>query len=214
MQSNRKPVVAPTDSSVRQRGGERVDASMVGYARASVSDPDNRRQLDELVQAGVAPSDVFMDAEVGRSTERPAWASLLSRLERGDTLVVVSGDRLGRSLAEVAKIFEDLNRRNVVLKILATRIDTRTSSGRAAFDALAGLAQIDRELARERTAFGLRKARDRGVVGGREETYTDDQIVVAMAKHGSHAKAAKAVGASKITMIRRTRKLEQKGKPA
>ncbi|MGI4811922.1 MAG: recombinase family protein [Janthinobacterium lividum] len=204
---NYVPIVTSTvPDKVRAEG----DPPMIGYARVSMSDQNNQRQIDELVKAGVAAVDIFTDTGSGKSMDRPGWLACWRQLDEGDVLVVHSGDRLGRNLIEVMKVIEDLHKRGVTLKILTMDLDTRTPVGRMIFSVMASFAQFERELIHERTMHGLQKARERGVVGGRAKTYTNEQILEAMKKYGSHEKAGKAIGASKITMIRRTKEIEGK----
>jgi DNA invertase Pin-like site-specific DNA recombinase len=81
--------------------------------------------------------------------------------------------------------------------------------GRLIFHILMTVAQFEREWSNERSMHGLMKARERGTLGGRHKTYTDEQITDAMAKaKNNYEKAAKLIGARKITMIRRWKKLK------
>ena len=76
-----------------------------GYVRTSRprvselagSDPETQRQ--QLLAAGVALSHIYQDAGISGTSgtnSRRSWHSLDSRLAQGDTLVVVSIDRIGR----------------------------------------------------------------------------------------------------------------------
>jgi DNA invertase Pin-like site-specific DNA recombinase len=76
---------------------------------------------------------------------------------------------------------------------------------------LVTVAQFEREWSNERSLHGLIKARARGVRGGRLKTYTDVEIAAAMKKtKGNYEKAGKLIGAKKITMIRRWKKMPGK----
>jgi DNA invertase Pin-like site-specific DNA recombinase len=71
------------------------------------------------------------------------------------------------------------------------------------------VAQFEREWSLERTMHGLRKARERGVMGGALKQYTDEQIEEAVAAAGGPQaanvwlNAANAIGCSKPTVMRR-----------
>jgi len=79
------------------------------------------------------------------------------------------------------------------------------------FHILVTVAQFEREWSNERSLHGLIKARERGVRGGRLKTYTDIEIAAAMKKtKGNYEKAGEIIGAKKITMIRRWKKMPGK----
>lgn len=182
---------------------------MVGYARVSMSDQNNQRQIDELVRFGVAAVDVFTDVASGKNMDRPGWEACWKDLREGDLLVIHSLDRLGRDLLEVVKTIRALHDKGANLKVLSMDIDTRTPVGQLIFHVMAAFAQFERELILERTRHGLAKARERGVVGGRQRKWTDEQIEEAVRLHGVLG-AARALKASKVTIIRRMREIEEK----
>ena len=70
-----------------------------GYARVSKAD-DARNletQLRELEAYGVRRDLVCTEEASGRTMDRPGWRELRSRLQPGDTIVVVFLDRFGRT---------------------------------------------------------------------------------------------------------------------
>ena len=85
-----------------------------GYVRTSRSrvselagcDPQTQRLL--LLAAGVALSHIFQDAGTSGTNSRRGWHSLDPRLGQGDTLVVVSIDRIGRRWLEIMGKTHDL----------------------------------------------------------------------------------------------------------
>jgi DNA invertase Pin-like site-specific DNA recombinase len=86
----------------------------------------------------------------------------------GDTLVVWRLDRLGRSMAHLVTLIEELLKRQVGLRSLCDgAIDTTTASGEPVFHLFSALAQFERRLIQERTRAGLAAARARGKHGGR-----------------------------------------------
>jgi DNA invertase Pin-like site-specific DNA recombinase len=195
------PVLASTvPDRVREPGGQ----FMVGYARVSTSDQSVQRQVDELVKFGVAAVDIFSDMASGKNMDRPGWELCNKMLEAGDMLVVHSLDRLGRNLEEVIKVERDLRERNITLKVLAQDINTATASGRLVFHILMTVAEFEREWGRERIMHGIQKARERGIKGGSDPKYTNEQIEQAMANNGGNLRlAAREIGCSKVTVMRR-----------
>ena len=93
-------------------------ALLVGYARVSTEDQATRRQLDELRAAGCR--EVLEEHASGGDRSRPVLAQALARLRPGDTLVVVSLDRLARSLSHLLAVIEGLQGRGCSSAACAT----------------------------------------------------------------------------------------------
>jgi DNA invertase Pin-like site-specific DNA recombinase len=108
----------------------------------------------------------------------------LKALRKGDTLVVWKLDRLGRSLAHLVAVMDDLNKRGIGLKVLTghgAHIDTTTPAGKMVYGIFAALAEFERELLSERTKAGLAAARARGRKGGRKPKMTPAKLRLAQA---------------------------------
>src|SRR5205085_4767549 len=106
----------------------------------------------------------------------------LSHLRSGDTLVVWSLDRLGRSLRHLIDTVTGLQERGIGFKSLQESIDTTTSGGKLVFHIFGALAEFEREIIRERTNAGLQAARARGRRGGRPKLQVLDPRKVALAR--------------------------------
>jgi len=190
--------------------------NMFGYARVSMKDQSNQRQIDELVKFGVPALNIFTDTASGKNMDRPGWHQLMNQLFEGDMLVVHSIDRLGRDLVEVNKVARTLEERKVSLKFLSQDIDTRTTTGRLIFNMILTVAQFEREWALERAMHGLARARDRGRLGGAKPKKGDDVVEAAIMKHGgplgdrAFEKAAKETKYSVGTMRRRWKAIEER----
>ena len=98
------------------------------------------------------------------------------RLQRGDTVVVVALDRLGRSLSGVIRTIETLTEAGVLLKSLREGIDYSTATGRMLAGIFAALAGYERELMHERAAAARAAARARGRHTGRPAKLTAAQV--------------------------------------
>jgi len=136
-----------------------------GYARVSTKEQKLDLQMDALKKEGC--QEIFEDQISGAKSERPQLAKLLEKLRDGDVLVVWKLDRLGRSLVELVKLVNMLAEKGVGLKSLSDPIDTTSSQGRFVFNIFASLAELERDIIRERTKAGLSAARSRGRIGGR-----------------------------------------------
>lgn len=178
---------------------------MVGYARVSTGDQSAEAQVVQLRAAGVER--VWTETASGALRERPVLEQLLGQvLQRGDTLVVVRLDRLGRSLRHLLEVVDTLTSAGVGLRSLHESIDTTTPSGRMVLSVFGALAEFERELIRERTTAGLAAARAQGRVGGRPRTLSaehDEQIRALHAQRSTPTEIARIMRVSRATVYRR-----------
>ena len=91
----------------------------------------------------------------GAKERRPALDRLLADLRPGDTVLVTSLDRLGRSTKHLLQLFDLFDRKGVRLVSLRESIDSATPAGRLLRTLLAAVAEFERELIMERTAAGI-----------------------------------------------------------
>lgn len=146
-----------------------------GYARVSTTDQNTALQLTALKKAGC--KQVFKDEGIsGATTKRPALARCLKALQPGDTLIVWKLDRLGRSVRDLIHMLDDFKDRGVKFRSLTEAIDTDTPTGRAMWQMIGVLAELERSLIGERTRAGLQAARARGVKVGRKLKLTASQL--------------------------------------
>ncbi|WP_175010189.1 recombinase family protein [Cellulosimicrobium sp. TH-20] len=181
-------------------------AHVYGYARVSTTAQNLDAQVDALTSAGgVDVRDVVVEKASGRREDRPELARVLAQLREGDTLVVTKLDRLGRSAAHVARLVRDLDERGVTLRSLSETLDNSSAAGHLMVQVLAAVAQMEADLARERTLDGVAAARARGRVGGRPTVMAPDRVAaarVALAGGQSRAAVARALGVSRDTLYR------------
>src|SRR5271166_3348349 len=145
-----------------------------GYARVSTEDQNPAMQLAALKKAGCKT--VFKDEVTGAHVNRPALTRCLKILDTGDTLIVWKLDRLGRSLRDLIAMLDDLRDRGIGFQSLTEAIDTETPTGRAMWQMIGVLAELERSLIVERTRAGMQAARARGVRPGPKKKLTRKQI--------------------------------------
>jgi DNA invertase Pin-like site-specific DNA recombinase len=152
-----------------------IEKSMlIGYARISTQDQNLKLQIEALKKAGCKK---ILDDEIsGSRADRPGLNKALEILRKGDTLVVWKLDRLGRSVKNLIDMVGNLKKQGIQLKSLTDSIDTNTPSGRFFFHVMASLAEMERELAVERTRAGLAIARQLGRRGGRKRKMTISKV--------------------------------------
>lgn len=149
----------------------------IGYARVSTGGQMLERQLDALTAAGCPK--IFADKKSGKNTLRPELKACHTFLDPGDTLVVPSLDRYGRSLQDLINMVAELRDRGIGFTSLHENLDTTTPGGRLVFHVFAALAEFIRELIVIGTNEGLAAARARGRVGGRPSVATEEVIKAA-----------------------------------
>ena len=120
---------------------------LIGYARISKADGSQSLALqrDALREAGVSDDAIYEDQASGQREDRPGFAAFLKAARQGDVIVVWRLDRLGRNLRHLVNLVQDLNDRDIGIRVLAGQgasIDTTTPSGKLVFRALRGFGGI------------------------------------------------------------------------
>jgi DNA invertase Pin-like site-specific DNA recombinase len=172
-----------------------------GYARVSTDNQNPAMQLAALKKAGCRT--VFKDEVTGAHVNRPALARCLRAVETGDTLIVWKLDRLGRSLRDLIAMLDDFKQRGVKFRSLTEAIDTETPTGRAMWQMIGVLAELERSLIAERTRAGVKAAKRRGVKFGPKVKLTPDRLTHArkLVEQGkTPTEAAKIIGIGRSTL--------------
>ncbi len=175
----------------------------IGYARVSTEDQNPDLQLSALKQAECQR--IFTDKATGAHLQRPELAKCLKALAEGDTLTVWKLDRLGRSLRDLIGLLDDLKARGVTFRSLTEAIDTITPAGRAMWQMVGILAELERSLIQERTKAGRAAALARGVRMGRKPKLTSQQVTHARKLIGQgehHDTVAQSLNVSRRTLYR------------
>jgi DNA invertase Pin-like site-specific DNA recombinase len=146
----------------------------MGYCHVSTDDQNSDLQLATLKRAGCKR--IFTDKASGAHVKRPELAKCLKALTAGDVLVVWKLDRLGRSLRDLITLLDDLKARGVAFRSLTEAIDTATATGRAMWQMVGILAELERALIQERTKADRAAAKARGVKMGRKPLLSAQQV--------------------------------------
>ena len=92
---------------------------LIGYARVSTRQQSTDRQQVDILAAGVRRDDLYVDHGIsGARASRPDFDRALDALEDGDTLVITTLDRLGRSTQNMLAFAEELHDRGAGLRVL------------------------------------------------------------------------------------------------
>lgn len=192
-----------------------TQARSIGYARVSTSDQDESRQVEDILNAGVRRTDLYTDHGVsGAREKRPGLDAALAAMEAGDTLVITTLDRLGRNAGHMITLADRLKHEGKHLKVLnlgGQSLDTSTPMGSMLFLIMAGIAQMEHDIKRERIqdSNAKRKARG-GDLGGRREQFGEDVVrgVQRDIEAGiSVTEATQKRGMSRQTYYRRAREI-------
>lgn len=135
---------------------------ILGYARVSTDDQNTENQIDALVKAGCKRENIYQDVASGGVYDQPQLHRALEHLRRGDLLVVWKFDRLSRSLGDLIRIIERVEKSGADFKSLTESIDTSTPAGRVMFHMLGAFAEFERAMVKERTHLGLKRAKANG----------------------------------------------------
>ncbi len=195
--------------------GERLGL-LIGYARCSTDSQDLTAQRDALAGLGVAEDRVYVDHGLtGTNRARPGLREALAAGRAGDTLVVTKLDRLARSLPDARDIVDELTQRGVKLNIGGSVHDPGDPIGRLLFNVLAMIAEFEADLARLRTREGMKVARAKGRLRGKQPKLKPSQEahLVGLWRDGEHTSAelADLFGVARSTVYRAIKRAEPSG---
>jgi len=141
--------------------------AILGYARVSTQDQDLSGQLEALKAAGATT--VYREKISGARADRPQLVKLMATIKPGDVVTVTKLDRLGRSTRELLDLIDRIGKAGAAFRSLGDPLwDTSSAQGRLLSTLLAGIAEFERELIRERTGEGRKRAMANGVKFGRK----------------------------------------------
>ncbi|MBS2212228.1 recombinase family protein [Carboxylicivirga mesophila] len=151
------------------------------YCRVSLSNgsqtTENQKiRLVEYATNNQLDYDIFEETESTRKT-RPVKQALLKKLRQNeyDAVIVYKLDRWARSSTELILDTKELVDKSVGFISLSDHLDFSTAAGKLQFQILSAFAEFERELIRERTIEGLRRAKQQGKKGGRPQGSKDSK---------------------------------------
>lgn len=100
-----------------------------GYARVSTKEQNEARQISALKEFGISERDIYVDKVSGKSFDRPEYKRLMNVIRKGDLVVILSIDRLGRNYTEVQEQWRYITKElKADIKVLdMPLLDTRTN---------------------------------------------------------------------------------------
>src|SRR3954453_10377432 len=146
----------------------------LGYARVSTYGQTLDAQLEQLRGAGCTK--IYREKVTGAHSDRRQLLKMLDGLAPGDVVTVTRIARLARSTFALFAIVKRIADAKAQFRSLAEPwADTGTSTGRLMLAVLGGLADVERDLIRTRTAEGRSRAKARGKHMGRPPSLTPAQ---------------------------------------
>lgn len=150
--------------------------ALIGFARVSTIGQSYEEQVKQLENVGCFK--IFTGKNSGaKNKNRARLDELMNFVREGDVVVVTKLDRLGRSTSQILNLYEELESRGIGLKSLDGMIDTEKRNDpfdKVKFVFMAALAEMERNLIRERTMEG-RLAKGEEGKGGRLKAITDEE---------------------------------------
>ena len=145
------------------------------YARVSTKKQSSGSQVEAARQRGIPTKNIVIEVASGAKHDRPKLNELLTKLERGDTLVTYKLDRLARSLQHLMAVVKDLKERGIAFETLDGISTKDGATGNLVLPIFGAVAEFERALILERTLAGLAVARAEGKVSGRKRSMTPEQ---------------------------------------
>ncbi len=183
------------------------------YARVSTADQSCARQVAELTEfaarAGHAVEGVYLETGSGARADRAVRARVmaLAQARKIDVILVSELSRWGRSTLDLLATLRALESWGVSLVAQSgMAFDLASPHGRMMATLLAGIAEFERDLLRERVRSGIAAAKARGKVLGRragDRPVADrlgPEVIAAVEAGRSYRWIARDLGISKNTV--------------
>lgn len=141
----------------------------------------------------------------GAKSSRPALDRMILDSEAGliESVVVYSFSRFARSTKHLILALEQFDKLKIRFVSITENIDTSTAFGRTIFQIIASIAELERELIRDRVRTGLKNAKAKGKLLGAKKKYTNSEIFKQLRANGMTIREiAKTVNCSTATVLR------------
>lgn len=148
----------------------------VGYIRVSSKDQNPDRQYKAMKEYGILKKNIYMDQISGKNFSRPEYRKMISKLKKGDVLVIKSIDRLGRNYGEILEQWKKITKEIgadievIDMPLLSTKTGPDDLTGIFIADLvlqiLAYVAETERTFIKQRQAEGIAVAKAKGIKFG------------------------------------------------
>lgn len=182
----------------------------LGYVRVSTTEQNPDRQVAALVEQGVAEENIWKEEESGKTTtNRPVLQALGRFARRGDRVIVLSLDRLARSVVDLRAQVDHFIEKGAEVQILEPALlfkpGNRDPMANMMMTILGAFAEFELDLIHQRQAEGIAQARRAGKYKGRQpvsaKKITEAQDLIA--RGFPISEVALRTGVSRATLYRR-----------
>src|SRR5262245_32345332 len=149
----------------------------------------------------------------GSKDSRPSLDRLMkdARARRFDVVIVARFDRFARSVSHLLRALEEFNHVGVDFISVSEALDTSSPVGKMIFTVLGAVAELERNLIKERVQMGIHRARKQGKQLGRPRAEVDPRQVAGLRANGySWNEIAQKLGIGRGTAERALKTLSQK----
>src|SRR5947199_5013634 len=135
----------------------------------------------------------------GSKDSRPALDKLMkdARARKFDVVVVARFDRFARSVSHLLRALEEFNHLGIDFVSLSESVDTSTPKGKMIFTVLGAVAELERNLIKERVHMGITRARKEGKQLGRPKRIFDRERARTLLQTMSAREVARQLGVSR-----------------
>src|SRR5437868_14876531 len=135
----------------------------------------------------------------GSKDSRPALDRLMkdARTRKFDVVIVARFDRFVRSVSHLLRALEEFGHLGVAFVSLSESIDTGSPMGKMIFTVLGAVAELERNLIKERVHMGISRARKEGKQLGRPKRIFDREKARIMLHSMSVREVARQLGVSR-----------------
>ena len=154
-----------------------MKSKVFGYARVSSKEQNEERQLVAFKEYGIDERDIYIDKQSGKDFNRPQYQWLKQLMEKGDTLVIKSLDRLGRNYEQIKDEWREITKQGINIKVIDNPLlDTSKYAendlmsqflSNIVLEVLSFVAENERKTIKQRQAEGIASAKAKGKHLGR-----------------------------------------------
>jgi DNA invertase Pin-like site-specific DNA recombinase len=120
-----------------------------------------------------------------------------ARGRKFDLVIVARFDRFARSVSHLLRALEEFSHLGIDFVSLSESVDTSTPMGKMIFTVLGAVAELERNLIKERIHMGLGRARKQGKQLGRPKRVFDRNSALTMLENMSAREVARQLGVSR-----------------
>lgn len=203
------------------------------YARVSSKDQNLARQLERAKELGIPEKHIWTDKQSGKNMDRPGFKAMMDFAREGDTIHVLSIDRLSRNYRELISYMTKIQEKGIAFK--ADDLPSLEGNdpkmamlfNNLIINLLGWVADNERDKIRERQRQGIKLAKERHVYKGRPAKYSptsndpQGRMVYENVKrdylgghYGSKAKLADKYGITRPTLYKILKFIDQEEKEA